>query len=54
MVLNSRQHLRNDEAQMESEFLSLRPIEQAGLWRVLVQGNRFQPCGAHALRAYRE
>ena len=39
---------------MESEFQSLRPIEQEGLWRVLGQGNRFRPCGADALRVYRE
>jgi len=45
---------RDDEAQMESEFLSLRPIEQAVLWRLLEQGGRFRPYDAEALKFYRE
>ncbi len=48
------QRMRDDETQMESEFLSLRPIEQAVLWRLLEQGNRFRPYDADALRFYRE
>jgi hypothetical protein len=43
-----------DEAQMESEYLSLRPIEQAVLWRLLEQGSRFRPYDAEALKFYRE
>lgn len=43
-----------DEAQMESEFLSLRPIEQAVLWRLLEQHSRFRPYDAEALKFYRE
>jgi hypothetical protein len=43
-----------DEAQMESEYLALRPIEQAVLWRLLEQGSRFRPYDAEALRFYRE
>jgi hypothetical protein len=50
----ARQRLRDDEAQMESEFLSLKPLEQAVLWRLLEQGNRFRPYDAEALRFYRE
>lgn len=50
----AQQRLRDDEAQMESEYLSLRPIEQAVLWRLLEQGNRFRPYDAEALRFYRE
>lgn len=42
-----------DEAQMESDFLSLRPIEQAVLWRLLEQGTRFRPYDAEALKFYR-
>lgn len=45
---------RDDEAQMESEFLSLRPIEQAVLWRLLEQSSRFRPYDAEALKFYRE
>ncbi|MFY8043440.1 MAG: hypothetical protein ACOVOD_10990, partial [Rhodoferax sp.] len=48
------QRQQDDEAQMESEFQSLRPIEQAVLWRLLEQGNRFRPYDADALRFYRE
>ncbi len=43
-----------DEAQMESEYLSLRPIEQAVIWRLLEQGSRFRPYDAEALKFYRE
>ena len=43
-----------DEAQMESEFMSLRPIEQAVLWRLLEQGSRFRPYDAEALKFYKE
>ena len=43
-----------DEAQMESEYLALRPLEQAVLWRLLVQGPRFRPYDGEALRFYRE
>ena len=45
---------RDDEAQMQSEFLSLRPIEQAVLWRLLEQSSRFRPYDAEALKFYRE
>ncbi|MDE2121380.1 MAG: ATP-binding protein, partial [Betaproteobacteria bacterium] len=47
-----RQHA--DEAQMESEYLALRPLEQAVLWRLLEQGPRFRPYDGEALRFYRE
>lgn len=43
-----------DEAQMESDYLGLKPIEQAVLWRMLAQGARFRPYDAEALRFYRE
>ena len=43
-----------DEAQMESQFQSLRPIEQAVLWRLLDLQGRFRPYDAEALRFYRE
>ena len=43
-----------DEAQMESEYLGLRPIEQAVLWRMLEQGPHYRPYDADALRFYRE
>ncbi|MCC7547091.1 MAG: ATP-binding protein [Burkholderiales bacterium] len=44
----------DDEAQMESEFLALRPLERAVLWRLLEQGPRFRPYDGEALHFYRE
>jgi hypothetical protein len=41
-----------DEAQMESDYLGLRPLERAVLWRLLEQGQRFRPYDAEALRFY--
>lgn len=43
---------REDEAQMEADFLGLRPTEQVVLWRMLEQGTRFRPYDAEALRFY--
>jgi hypothetical protein len=45
---------RDDETQMEAEYLALRPMEQAVLWRLLEQGPRFRPYDGDALRFYRE
>ncbi|WP_309624759.1 ATP-binding protein [Methylibium sp.] len=50
----ARQQLEDDEAQMESEYMSLKPIEQAVLWRLLELGTRFRPYDAEALKFYRE
>lgn len=50
----ARQRQRDDEAQMESEFLSLKPVEQAVLSRLLELGARFRPYDAEALRFYAE
>ena len=50
----AKQRLRDDEAQMASEYMALRPIERAVLWRLLDQGHRFRPYGAEALRFYSE
>jgi hypothetical protein len=43
-----------DEAQMASDYLGLKPHEQAVLWRMLGQGPRFRPYDADALRFYRD
>ena len=45
---------QQDRQQMESDYLSLRAIEQAVLWRLLAQGARFRPYDAEALRFYSE
>ncbi|MCY7315771.1 MAG: ATP-binding protein [Rubrivivax sp.] len=48
------QRERQDEAQMASDYLGLKPIEQAVLWRMLEQGPRFRPYDGDALRFYRD
>lgn len=50
----AKERQQTDEAQMESEYLALRPLEQAVLWRLLEQGPRFRPYDGDALRFYRE
>ena len=54
LLAAARRRLTEDEAQMESEYLGLRPLEQAVVWRLLEQGTRFRPYDAGALRFYRE
>ena len=54
MLKAASQRQRDDEAQMESDFLGLKPLEQAVLWRMLEQGVRFRPYDAEALRFYRD
>jgi len=54
MPAATEQRQRDDEAQMASYFLGLKPLEQAVLWRMLAQGVRFRPYDAEALRFYRE
>ena len=49
----AQQRQQADEAQMASEYLSLRPLEQSVLWRLLAQGGRFRPYDGEALRFYR-
>jgi len=44
----------DDEARMESDYLGLKPTEQAVLSRMLEQGPRYRPYDAEALRSYRE
>jgi hypothetical protein len=48
----ARQQRVDDEAQMESEFLALKPLEQAVLWRLLEQGKFFRPYDSAALKFY--
>lgn len=48
------QRQRADEAQMESDYLGLKPLEQAVLWRMLEQGPRFRPYDAEAQAFYQQ
>lgn len=48
----AHQRLEQDRQQMESDYLVLRPVEQAVVWRMLEQGPRFRPYDAEALRFY--
>ena len=50
----ARRRLDQDRQQMESDYLVLRPVEQAVVWRMLEQGPRFRPYDAEALRFYSE
>jgi hypothetical protein len=50
----AKERQQADEAQMESDYLALKPLEQAVLWRLLEMGQRFRPYDAEALRFYRE
>ncbi len=50
----AQQRQQDEEAQMESDFLGLKPIEQAVLWRLLEQGQRFRPYDGEALRFYQQ
>lgn len=50
----ARQRQADDESQMESEYLGLKVVEQAVLWRLLEQGQRFRPYDGDALRFYKE
>lgn len=52
MLARARQCQLDDEAQMESDFLALKPLEQAVLWRLIELGARFRPYDADALLFY--
>lgn len=54
VLMAARQRQADDEAQMESAYLGLKPLEQAVLWRLLEQGQRFRPYDGDALRFYQE
>jgi hypothetical protein len=54
-VLGAARSRRDQDAgQMRSDFLGLKPLEQAVLWRVLALGRTFRPYDAEALTFYRE
>ena len=53
LLHEAHQHLADQENQMESDFLSLKPLEQAVVWRILEQGARFKPYDASALAFYK-
>jgi len=50
----ARQRREDDEMQMESDYLGLKPLEQAVLWRLLEQGPRFRPYDGEALTFYQD
>lgn len=54
LLVAAQQQQAQDESQMESDYLGLKPTEQAVLWRMLEQGVRFRPYDAEALRFYRD
>ena len=52
VVTLAEQRLEQDRQQMASDFLALRALERAVIWRMLEQGSRFRPYDAEALRFY--
>lgn len=50
------EHRQDDERQMEADYLALKPLEQAILWRLLERANmkRFRPYDAESLAFYSE
>lgn len=50
----AQQRQRDDEAQMASDYLGLKPLERAVLWRLLEQAQRFRPYDAEALHFYQQ
>lgn len=48
----ARDRETQDQKQMESDYLGLRPLEQAVLWRLLAMGAKFRPYDAAALKFY--
>lgn len=54
MLAQAQQRQQDDETQMESDYLALKPLEQAVLWRMLDLGIRFRPYDADALLFYSE
>jgi transcriptional regulator with XRE-family HTH domain len=52
VLAQARQHEQDEHWQTESDYLSLRPIEQAVLWRMLEQGPRFRPYDSESNEFY--
>ncbi|MDP3134166.1 MAG: ATP-binding protein [Burkholderiaceae bacterium] len=52
LLAQATERQRGDEAQIESDYTALKPLEQAVLWRMLEQGTRFRPYDAEALLFY--
>lgn len=50
----ARRRMAEDTAQMKADFLGLKPLEQAVLWRMLAAGSKFRPYDAESLASYRE
>jgi hypothetical protein len=54
LLAQALERQRGDEAQLESDYNALKPLEQAVLWRMLAQGTRFRPYDADALLFYND
>lgn len=54
MKAAARERQVGDEAQMDSDYLGLRAVEQVVLWRLLAQGPKFRPYDGESLRFYKE
>jgi hypothetical protein len=54
LLAQALERQRSDEAQLESDYTALKPLEQAVLWRMLELGTRFRPYDAEALLFYND
>lgn len=54
MLAKALQQQQTDEAQMQSDYTALKPLEQAVLGRMLELGTRFRPYDADALQFYND
>ncbi len=54
LLAKASQRQQDDETQMQSDYLALKPLEQAVLWRMLELGTRFRPYDADALQFYND
>jgi hypothetical protein len=52
VLIAARERESLDQTQMESDYLGLRPLERAVLWRLLAMGSKFRPYDAAALKFY--
>lgn len=53
LILSAQKRKEQDEAQMESDYLGLKPTEQAVLWRMMELGQHYRPYDGNAIYFYR-
>lgn len=54
LIFAAQKRKEEDEAQMESDYLGLKPIEQAVLWRMMELGQNYRAYDGNAIHFYKE